>query len=559
MTTTSSPGQSALAGTAGFNAYDWLLRRRAADDPARRAVIAVDAAGRARELSYGDLDALVAQCGAGLVAAGLRREERFVLCMADGPELVALFLAGLRIGAVPVPVSTMLTGKDLATILADSLARLLVVSAEFAATAHAAVADLSGAATPPVRLVVAGGAPAAAAPGAAAASTFEKFLAAGSGERVPLADTRYDSPGFWLYTSGTTGTPKAAMHRHGSLRDTVDTYATDVLDIRPDDVTFSVAKVFFAYGLGNSLTFPFAAGATTVLAHARPNPTAVARVVTEHRPTLFFAGPTFYAALLAADLPADTFASVRLAVSAGEACPADLLRRFQRRFGIEVLDGIGSTEMLHIFLSNRPGRVRPGTTGTPVAGYDLRLVDSDGRHVTPGEPGQLMVRGRSAASGYWCRADISRQVFEGPWTRTGDIYVEDEDGYYTCLGRTGDVLKAGGIWVSPGEVEERLRAHPAVAQAVVVAVTDHDGLETPVACVVPAPGEQVGEADLVAFCREGLAAFKRPRRVFVLPELPLTGTGKIARSQVRHLATTLMTNPDEPTTPAEPSPLTTAN
>jgi acyl-coenzyme A synthetase/AMP-(fatty) acid ligase len=240
--------------------------------------------------------------------------------------------------------------------------------------------------------------------------------------------------------------------------------------------------------------------------------------------------------MLAADLPDSTFASVRLAVSAGESFPADLYRRFTERFGVQVLDGIGSTEALHIFLSNRPGRVRPGTTGEVVAGYELRIEDSGGAQVPGGEPGTLYVKGDSIATGYWCRSDVSRRVFRGEWLRTGDIYARDADGYYTCLGRSDDVLKVVGMWVSPAEVETRLRAHPGVEQAVVVAVPDGDGLEKPVACIVRRPGEAPTEDELITFCRAGLAAFKRPRHVLFLTEFPLTATGKVQRFRLREHA-----------------------
>jgi benzoate-CoA ligase family protein len=336
------------------------------------------------------------------------------------------------------------------------------------------------------------------------------------------------------------------MHRHGSLRTTAETYAADVLGIGPDDVCFSVAKVFFAYGLGNSVTFPLSVGGSSVLVRGRPTPAGVAAVIAAHRPTLFYAGPTFYAALLAADLPADAFAGVRACVSAGEAFPADLMRRFTARFGVQVLDGIGSTEALHIFLSNRPGQVKPGTTGTVVEGYELRLEDDDGREVPTGTPGNLYVRGDSVATGYWCRSETTRRVFRGPWLRTGDTYVRDEDGYYTCLGRTDDVLKAGGIWVSPTEVETRLREHPDVAAVAVVSVPDADGLDKPVAVVVPAPGTSPSEDELVAFCRAGLASFKRPRHVLLAAELPQTATGKLQRYRVREYAVARLTGERAP-------------
>jgi acyl-coenzyme A synthetase/AMP-(fatty) acid ligase len=260
------------------------------------------------------------------------------------------------------------------------------------------------------------------------------------------------------------------------------------------------------------------------------------RVLRDFRPTLFFGGPTYYAALLAAGFPQDAFASVRACVSAGEAFPAALFERFTSTFGVEMLDGIGSTEMLHIFISGRPGRTRAGATGEIVAGYEAKIVDDDGSPVPDGTPGNLFVRGSSAATGYWCRTETTRLVFQGHWVRTGDTYVRSADGYYSSLGRTDDIIKAGGIWVSPTEVEERLRQHPAVVQAVVVSVPDEAGLDKPVACTVLSPGAGASSDDLVAFCREGLAVFKRPRHVLIFDELPTTATGKLQRFRIRELA-----------------------
>jgi len=525
-----------------FNAAAWLLGRNAAATPDRVAITAIDADGSSTDVTYRELDGLAWQAAAALVASGVRAEERLLLCMADTPELLALFLGGLYIGAVPVPVSTMATAADLTALAIDSRARFLAVSSEFAAVAAGA------ASAGPVREVVVAGQTGDLAPLLAAARprtsprvrTLRGFLAAAGPADLAAArgaePTLADSPAFWLYTSGTTGTPKAAMHRHGSLRSTAQTYAARVLGIRPDDVCYSAAKFFFAYGLGNTLTFPFSVGARAVLDRARATPARLASVLESTRPTLFFGAPTAYAAMLAAGLPDSTFGSVRLGVSAGEAFPADLYRRFTARFGIEVLDGIGSTEALHIFLSNRPGRVRPGTTGEVVPGYELRIEDPDGNPVPDGEPGSLQVKGDSIATGYWCRSEVSRRVFRGEWLRTGDIYARDADGYYTCLGRSDDVLKAGGLWVSPAEVETRLRAHPGVEQAVVVAVPDGDGLEKPVACVIAKAGAAPTEDELIAFCRAGLAAFKRPRRVLFLAEFPLTATGKVQRFKLREHA-----------------------
>ena len=537
-TTTAAPARVTSSGVPLFNAAEWLVTRHARAVPQKRAITAVDLDGSVRSVTYGELQESVVRCAAALVASGVRPEERLLLCMGDTPELLTTFLAGLWIGAVPVPVSTMLKPADIRTLAADSRARLVALSSEFAAlgSAVSGCRDLAD-----VVVLTSSDGPGADLPDVPGARvrSWDAFQASGAdfGEQVAAPyPTVADSPAFWLYTSGTTGQPKGAMHRHGSLRDTAETYARDVLRIGPDDVTFSVAKLFFAYGLGNSLTFPLSVGAGTVLDRSRPSPAGTLRVLREHRPTLFFGGPTYYAALLAAGLPADAFAGVRACVSAGEAFPAPLFDRFTSTFGVEMLDGIGSTEMLHIFISGRPGRTRAGATGEIVAGYEARILDDDGQPVPDGAPGNLWVKGSSAASGYWSRTDVSRRVFQGDWVRTGDTYVRSADGYFTSLGRTDDIIKAGGIWVSPTEIEERLRAHPDVGQAVVVAVPDESGLDKPVACVVVVPGSAVTGDDLVAFCRDALAAFKRPRHILLFAELPTTATGKLQRFRVRELA-----------------------
>jgi benzoate-CoA ligase family protein len=351
----------------------------------------------------------------------------------------------------------------------------------------------------------------------------------------PPAATDSDAWALWLYTSGTTGTPKAAMHRHANIRHVYETYGRQTLGIRNGDRCLSVAKLFFAYGIGNSLFFPLGAGATTILQPLRPTPESIGERLMKEAPSLFFAVPTFYSALLASDLPDDAFASVRWCVSAGEALPEVVLNRFKDRFGVDILDGIGSTEALHIFLSNSPDDIRPGTTGKPVPGYKVELRDVDGHAVlTPGTPGDLYVSGESIALGYWRRADANRTVFQGEWLRTGDTYIVDGEGYYRCLGRSNDLLKAGGIWVAPTEVEERLLEHEGVAEAAVVGMPDLDGIDKPAALIVRSPGhDDVCADDLIAWCREGLAAFKRPRTVEFATELPKTATGKIQRFRVR--------------------------
>jgi benzoate-CoA ligase family protein len=534
-----------------FNACEYLLDRRLAAGDGQRTALT----GVAGDLTYAQLHDQVCRTAAALRSLGLQPEQRVLMLMADTPQFVVVYLAAMRMGAVPVPVSTMLHADGVAELLRDSRARLLASTREFADTAVRAAAD-----APELAAILADGVPGGAAEGGTAGAAaggapvpvhLLDALAAGPSDDA-VYPTTADSPAFWLYTSGTTGMPKAAMHRHESVRVVCETYGAQVLGIRPDDRCLSAAKAFFAYGLGNSLLFPFSAGASSVLEPAPSRPDVIADGTRKYGATLFFAGPTFFANMLRAGLPADALAGVRLAASAGEALPAPLYQRWTAHFGVDILDGIGMTEMLHIFLSNRPGQVRAGTTGVAVPGYGLRLLDEAGAEVPDGSPGTLFVRGASAATGYWSRYDASRQVFQGEWLRTGDTYVRDADGYYTCLGRTGDMLKASGIWVSPAEVETRLLAHPAVAQAVVVAAPDTDGLEKPVAYVILEPGRDAGEAELIEFCRQALPSFKRPRKVEFVTSYPTTATGKIRRVELRRMAASIFV-PSDPPSEAVPS------
>jgi benzoate-CoA ligase family protein len=514
----------------GFNACEYLLDRRVkAGDGARLAVTGIGG-----DLTYDQLLDRVGRTAAALRELGLHPEQRLVMFMADSPGFVAVYLAAMRIGAIPVPVSTMLRPAGLAELLRDSRARLLAVTPEFTALAAEAAA-----AAPELRGILAAGGPEPAAEAGMPVHDLDA-LVAGAVPDETVYPTTADFPAFWLYTSGTTGRPKAAMHRHGSVQVVCETYGAQVLGIRPDDRCLSAAKAFFAYGLGNSLLFPLSAGAATILEPAPSRPDLIAERAARFAPTLFFAGPTFFAGMLRAGLPAAAMAGVRLAASAGEALPAALYQRWTGHFGVDVLDGIGMTEMLHIFLSNREGQVRPGTTGVAVPGYELKILDEADAPVPEGTPGTLCVRGPSAATGYWSRYDASRQVFQGEWLRTGDTYVRDADGWYACLGRTGDMLRVSDMWMSPAEVEERLLAHEAVAQAVVVAGLDGDGLEKPVAYVMLQPGGTVTEAELIEFCRAGLPTYKRPRRVVFTDAYPTTATGKIRRVELRQMATALL-------------------
>jgi benzoate-CoA ligase family protein len=507
-----------------FNACDYLLDRRVAvGDGARPALTGIGG-----HLTYGELLGLVQRTATVLIDLGLQPEQRLMMLMADSPDFVAVYLAAMRIGAIPVPVSTMLHADGLNELLQDSRARLLAVSPEFGSIARDAVA---GAAE--LRAVLA--------PGGSLGDVgipvhaLDELVA----RAEPAADiypTTADSPAFWLYTSGTTGKSKAAMHRHGAVQCVCETYGLQVLGIGPEDRCLSAAKAFFAYGLGNSVLFPLSVGACAVLEPAPARPDLMSKRARGFGATLFFAGPTFFSNMLRAELPSDVLGAVRLTVSAGEALPAALHHRWTQHFGVDIIDGLGMTEMLHIFLSNRAGKVRPGTTGTAVPGYELRVVDESGHDVDAGTPGTLLVRGASTATSYWSRYDASRQVFQGEWLRTGDTYVEDADGYYACLGRTGDMLKVSGMWVSPAELESRLLAHSAVAQAVVVAALDADGLEKPVAYVVLKVGATATEDELVDFCREGLPSFKRPRRIVFVDGYPTTTTGKVRRVELRQMA-----------------------
>jgi len=521
-----------------FNAAEYLVHRHGVEG--RGDHIAVE--GSKQTLTYDGLGQLIKRVGAGYRALGLRHDDRIMMVMSDDVPMLAAIIGAFHAGVVAVPVSTMFNPDELGKILGDSGARALVCTEEFADTVATALDHATD-----VEHVIHVGDPGTLGDGAASVRAWDDFLGSES-DTTPAEPTTDDHWALWLYTSGTTGQPKAAMHRHANIRHVCETYGQQVLGITPEDRTLSVAKMFFAYGIGNTVFFPFSVGATTILEPRRPTPQVVAERVSQGEPSLFFGVPTFYAALVASDITDDTFASVRLAASAGEPLPAPLQEKFTRRFGVEILDGIGSTEALHIFLSNRPDDIRPGTTGQAVPGYDVEIRDESGAVAEAGEPGALYVRGQSIALGYWHRTDATRQVFQGEWLSTGDTYIRDEQGYYRCLGRNTDMLKAGGIWVSPSEVESRLLEHASVRQAAVVGVPDADGLDKPVAAVVIEGGTTPEE--LIAWCREGLAHFKAPRRVIVVDDLPKTATGKLQRYLVRDLMVDGREDAEPPTTTA---------
>ena len=483
-------------------------------------------------LSYGQLEDRVRRMAAGLRALGIKREERVLLLMQDGNDWPVSFLGAMYAGIVPVAVNTLLTADDYAYMLEHSRAQAVLVSGALlpALTAAMVKSDHEVSTVVVSRPV---------APLRPLEVEFEALLHAQTPLARPAA-TGPDDPGFWLYSSGSTGRPKGTVHSHANPYWTCELYGKGVLALREDDVCFSAAKLFFAYGLGNALTFPMSVGATVLLMAERPTPDATFKRwlggAGDIKPTVFYGAPTGFAGMLAhPNLPARAAVALRLVSSAGEALPGEIGERFQRHFGTDIIDGIGSTEMLHIFISNLPGRVRYGTTGWPVPGYEIELRGDDGQPVADGEPGDLYIHGPSAAMMYWGNRAKTRDTFQGGWTKSGDKYVRNADGSYTYGGRTDDMLKVSGIYVSPFEVEATLVQHPAVLEAAVIGVPDNEGLTKTKAFVVLKNGEQATEAELKAFVKDRLAPYKYPRVIVFVGELPKTATGKIQRYKLREL------------------------
>ena len=477
-------------------------------------------------LSYGGLDERVRRMAAALRALGIKREERVLLLMQDGVDWPVSFLGAMHAGIVPVAVNTLLTADDYAYMLEHSRAQAVLVSGALLPALAAAMTR----AEHEVQQVVVSRPLAPLHPGEC---EFEAFLGQAS-PATRAAATGPDDPGFWLYSSGSTGRPKGTVHSHGNPYWTAELYGKAVLALVENDVCFSAAKLFFAYGLGNALTFPLSVGATTLLMAERPTPEATFKRWIEHRPTAFFGAPTGFAGMLASPaLPARSEVALRLVSSAGEALPADIGERFVRHFGVDIIDGIGSTEMLHIFLSNRPGQVRYGTTGRPVPGYDVELRGETGQPVPDGEPGDLYIHGPSSAMMYWGNRAKTLDTFQGGWTKSGDKYVRNADGTYTYSGRTDDMLKVSGVYVSPFEVEATLVQHAAVLEAAVIGKQDADGLTKTKAFVVLKAGAEATAEELQAFVKERLAPYKYPRYIEFVADLPKTATGKIQRFKLR--------------------------
>ncbi len=485
----------------------------------------IDDAG---QLTYGQLAEQVRRFASGLQKMGLQREERVLLLMHDSSDWVVAFLGSLYAGVVPVAVNTLLTAEDYAFMMGNSRAQAALVSAALLPTLQAAL-DLGGHEVK--HLVVSRSAQ----PLPAGAVDMAKLVSKGD-VGVP-ASTHVDEPAFWLYSSGSTGKPKGTVHTQGNLYWTAELYGKPVLGLTENDTVFSAAKLFFAYGLGNALSFPLSVGATVVLMAERPTPQAVFKRMVDHQPTVFYGAPTGYGGMLASpDLPAKSQVALRMCSSAGEALPRDIGERWTAQFGCEIIDGIGSTEMLHIFLSNRPGDVRYGTTGKPVEGYEVELRNEDGSVVTGHDQiGDLFIKGPSSALMYWNNREKSRDTFRGEWTKSGDKYSRDIDGYYTYAGRNDDMLKVSGIYVSPFEVEATLVQHPAILEAAVIGKEDSDGLTKTKAFIVLKAGQSLSEDEVKAFVKERLAPYKYPRFMEFVDELPKTATGKIQRFRLRDL------------------------
>ncbi len=482
-----------------------------------------------RSLTYRQLQARCNRFANALPRLGIGRERRVMMIMLDTVEFPVVFWGAIKAGVVAVPINTLLTLEQWQFMIEDSRSDAVVISADLLERARPVLDDIAR--RRHLHVIVADGAPG---PGDIGLDD----LLAGSSDEAETAATHADETAFWLYSSGSTGNPKGTRHVHSSPYWSARSYGLGIVGMRTEDVNFSVAKLFFAYGLGNGMNFPMAVGATTILYPDRPTPDSVLATMKKYNPTIFYCVPTLYASLLAFEGLSTGAGSnrLRLCLSAGEALPEDVGRRWQERVGVEILDGIGSTEMLHIFISNREGKVRYGSSGTPIPNYDAKLVGEKGEPVPIGEIGELVIKGPTASEGYWNQRGRSRRTFAGEWTFTGDKYRVDEDGYYWCCGRTDDMFKVSGIWVSPFEVESALITHPAVLEAAVIGVEDTDGLLKPKAYIVLKQG-QSGDQKLLETLKEHVKAqagmWKYPRWIEFRDELPKTATGKIQRFKLR--------------------------
>jgi len=507
---------------ARFNAASFFVDRHVAEGRGGKVAFFYEDS----TLTYAGLQELVNRAGNALLDLGVRREQRVLCLLLDSPEFLATFWGAIKIGAIPIPVNTMMRGPDYLYFLDDSRAPVAVISEPLLAEAGPILSQARHLAH-----VVVAGKP------AGKQIAFDVWVGKAS-SALEAVDASKDEAAFWLYSSGSTGRPKGAVHLQHDMVFCLDTYAAQVLQMTEADRTVSAAKLFFAYGLGNNMSFPMGVGGQGVLYPHRPLPEAMFELVHRHRPTLFFGVPTLYAAMLQVKEAEKRYdlSSLRLCVSAGEALPERIYRRWREKFGVDILDGIGTTEILHVFLSNRPGQIRPGSSGLPVPGYEAVIVDDEGRPLPSGEVGNLRVKGDSIMAGYWNQHEKTKDTLYGHWIQTGDKYYCDRDGYFWYCGRADDMLKVGGIWVSPIEVENTLVGHAAVLEVAVVGREDSDKLVKPKAFVVLKEGQSASpalEAELKGFVKDKIAPYKYPRWIEFVSELPKTATGKIQRFKLR--------------------------
>jgi benzoate-CoA ligase family protein len=508
-----------------LNIADEFVARPARADPERAAIL-----GEPSRYTYADVAAAVNRAANVLRAWGCQPGDRVLIILPDSVEFIAAFFGAAKTGAIAVPVNSMARASDYSYYLQDSGARFAIV--HHSVVAQSVLKDFP----PNLEQVAISGGDTVEMPSVRVASWDKEWSAASDvceGHRTRAAD-----PAFFLYTSGSGGTPKAAIHRHEDMIHTSRGFAQGVLGLREDDVTYSVSKLFFAYGLGNGMYFPFSVGASTILDPGKPKPERAAEILVRHRPTILFSVPTFFAAMLREaerGLAVDC-SSLRMAVSAGEALPAEIFERFKQKFGVEIIDGIGSTEMLHMFLSCRPGLARAASCGTPVTGCDAKIVDDEGREVADNEIGSLWVRGGSAFAGYWQKPDLTSRTKRGDWVVTGDKFTRDADGFYHYCGRADDMMKVAGMWVSPGEVENALLAHPLIAEAAVVAHENELGLIHPAAYIVLKDDSAARDGlaqEIRDWLRQKLVSYKCPQTLHIVQNLPKTATGKIQRFRLR--------------------------
>jgi len=507
-----------------FNAAAYFIDRHLAEG--RGDKVAIEC--RDQRVTYLQLSERVNRAGNTLRSLGVRREERVFLALQDTPDFFDCFFGAIKIGAVPVPVNTYLKPPDFEYLLNDCRARVAILSEplrpQFAAIPRNRLPFLT-------HLIVAG-------QSIDGEQSLSALMSSASSQLSP-ENTHKDDVAFWLYSSGSTGPPKGCVHLQHDMVVTSQLYAKNILGITANDRCFSVAKLFFAYGLGNAGYFPLAVGATSILFPGHTDASSVFEVIQGHRPTLFFSVPSNYAALLdhKPSQPRDfDLSCIRYGVSAGEALPAAIYHRFHERFGIEILDAIGSTEALHMFIANRPGAVRPGSSGQIIAGCDARIVDEENHPVPPGEIGNLLIRSDAVCAYYWNQHEKTKDMIQGHWIHTGDKYRQDADGYYWYAGRSDDMLKVSAVWVSPIEIENVLREHPAVLEAAVVARHNESGLTKPMAFISLRQGFSPSSAlanELKDFAAGKLSTYKHPEWVEFVDDVPKTATGKVQRFKLR--------------------------